>query len=274
MSSVSLLDGVAKGLGYLVGIASFSLYAPILIRIHCRKSETVQGLTISTWWLKVISYSCTLLYCYSHGYDLSTYIETLVISIEAGIILLLVFYYQQKQQQQPLHSKISFLTISILYILLLLLGLNGTLSEELISIGQAMATLLCTLAIVPQMIQNHLRKSSGDYSPITTILAILGNLVRTFTTIQLNNSDAMLLMTYVIPMTVYIMLLLQILYFGTVVEKQSLWEVLSSDVKTDTTPGSNNNDNDGNSFYSQTLNIDIDDGNDEPENDDNNHSLT
>ena len=44
----------AKGIGYLIGIGSLLLYTPIAIRI-CRQQHA-NGLVISTWWLKLISY--------------------------------------------------------------------------------------------------------------------------------------------------------------------------------------------------------------------------
>lgn len=48
---------LAEGLGYLIGAASVLLYTPIAVRIIRKK--TADGLTVSTWWLKLTSLTCT-----------------------------------------------------------------------------------------------------------------------------------------------------------------------------------------------------------------------
>ena len=51
------LKTLAEGLGYLIGAASILLYTPIAVRIL--RTKSADGLTVSTWWLKLTSYTCT-----------------------------------------------------------------------------------------------------------------------------------------------------------------------------------------------------------------------
>ena len=85
---------VARGLGYLVGAGSLLLYTPIAIRVY--RQQDASGLTLSTWWLKLASYTCTIVYSLANHYPISTYVETVIISGEALIILALVAFYQRR----------------------------------------------------------------------------------------------------------------------------------------------------------------------------------
>ena len=93
-----------------------------------------------------------------------------------------------------------------------------------------MSAILNTGALIPQFLLNNERQKAGDYSPITAGLASFGCLVRVFTTIQLANSDALLLASFGIAFILNSALFAQIIYLGTMVEKRSLGEVLSADV--------------------------------------------
>ena len=70
IAEVSATSVIAQGLGYVVGAGSLLLYTPIAIRI-CRQRDA-SGLTLSTWWLKLISYTCSDVYSFANGYLVST----------------------------------------------------------------------------------------------------------------------------------------------------------------------------------------------------------
>ena len=67
---------------------------------------------------------------------------------------------------------------------------------QIILFGQLSSAIINTAALVPQFYYNHSNKSKGDYSPLTCILAGVGCFIRIFTTVILNNSDLILLLTY------------------------------------------------------------------------------
>jgi mannose-P-dolichol utilization defect 1 len=212
---------VANGLGYLVGAGSLLLYTPIAIRITRQRSA--DGLTLSTWWLKVISYTCSDIYGYANGYNLSTYVETLVITIEAAVVLVLVAYFQM-----TLCHGIFYVPFAT-YLTLTVLAIAGFVPLSVISVGQAMSMVLNVGAILPQLRLNQQLKTSGDYSPITAALASGGCLIRLFTTITLNSADLLLLSGFGLALLTNMLLLGQILYYGTVVEGKTLAAVLTAD---------------------------------------------
>lgn len=218
------LDTIATILGYVVGAGSLLLYTPIAVRVLRRGSAN--GLTLSTWYLKLVSYTCSVIYAYSNGYDISTYAETIVIAVEAMVILLLVASYQRKIATAP------FVSFAVLYTTLTAwAALSGLVPTDVIAAGQAGSTILNTGAIVPQLRQNSRLSSSGDYSPVTASLASAGCFIRCFTTIQLNGSDPLLLAGYGIALILNAGLLLQILYYGVRTENQTIISVFLSDIK-------------------------------------------
>ena len=87
-------DALATGLGYLVGAGSLLLYTPIAFRVV--RQGSADGLTLSTWWLKIASYTASDLYALRNGYPIAQWAETLVITAEAAAVLILVATYQRR----------------------------------------------------------------------------------------------------------------------------------------------------------------------------------
>jgi mannose-P-dolichol utilization defect protein 1 len=217
---------IANGLGYLVGAGSLFLYTPIAIRI-CRQ-RSANGLTLSTWWIKVVSYTCSDVYGYANGYNLSTYAETVIILVEAAVVLVLVAYFQKKLFHR------TFAIPLAVYLAFTLVAVAGAAPMFLIAVGQAGSVILNAAAIVPQLQLNQKHQSSGDYSPITAALASAGCLIRLFTTVTLNNSDPLLLSGYAIALFINVILLGQIIYYGVYAEGKTVLAVLTADVSSST----------------------------------------
>ena len=216
-------SSIARGLGYVVGTAAVVLYAPIALRVI--RQGSADGLTLSTWWLKLTSYTCSIVYFMDKGYPFSTYSETVVLAAEATVILLLVAYFQQKLLD------LRFAGTLVVYTGAVVVALNGTPSEVL-ALGQAAAATINVFALAPQFALNYNAKTSGDYSPITASLAATGCAVRLFTTSQLAGGDPLLLGSFGLALFLNASLLLQIVYYGTRYEGKSLPAVFASDVYT------------------------------------------
>uniref|UniRef100_A0A7S2EU39 Mannose-P-dolichol utilization defect 1 protein homolog n=1 Tax=Trieres chinensis TaxID=1514140 RepID=A0A7S2EU39_TRICV len=220
--SVTDANSLAVNLGYLVAAGSLLLYTPIAVRVA--RQGSANGLTISTWWLKLSSYTCSDVYAFSKGYPLSTYAETLVITAESAVILLLVASVQKRFDAQ-------FAALASVYALILCWAIFGPAPPEVVALGQASSAVLNTGAIIPQLMLNAERRSPGDYSPVTAGLAALGCAIRLFTTVQLADSDPVLLGTFGVALLVNGTLLTQILYYGMAVRGQSLGSLLLADVR-------------------------------------------
>ena len=210
---------IARSLGYVVGVGSLLLYTPIGLRVY--RQRDASGLTLSTWWLKLISYSCSDVYSFRNNYPVSTYIETLIITVEASIVLGLVAYYQRRLDP-------AFACIAFFYVAACAWALTAA-PPEAIAFGQASATLLNTGALLPQLLQNYQRRSPGGFSPITAGLACAGCAIRLFTTIELTGSDPLLLAGFAAGLALNAILLAQIVYYGSVVDGKPLIKVLAAD---------------------------------------------
>ena len=213
----------ARALGYLVGFGSVLLYTPIALRIT--RQRQADGLVISTWWLKLAGYLLNLVYFVRKSYELSTYVESVVIALEAFLVLVLVAYYQKK------YTEGSFWVWTIALLVGTLYGL--TLAPlPLLASGQVLSAFVNIGALVPQFWHNFCRQQKGDYSPLTAGLAVTGCGIRLFTTKTLNGSDPVLLFTFFLAFLVNLGLLGQIIYYGVFVEGLTLWQVLAADVVT------------------------------------------
>lgn len=222
-SSLAVQQLIARGLGYLIGFGSLMLYTPIAIRV-CRQ-QRADGLVLSTWWLKLSSYLLSDMYYVRKGYELSTWAETLIITIEAAVVLGLVAFYQEHAKTPAFWCALVALLAAAVY--------GFTLCPEaVVATGQLTTVLLGAVSLLPQFWQNYARRSSGDYSPVTAGLATTGCVVRIFTTLTLNDGDPVLMLTFVSATLLNGALLGQIIYYGTRVEGLTLSQVLLSDVVT------------------------------------------
>ncbi len=220
---MSYQEPLAKGLGYLVGFGSIMLYTPIAVRLLRQKHA--DGLVMSTWWLKVCSYLLSDVYYFRKGYDLSTFSETLVITIEALVVLVLVAYYQKRFREKSFWVCGSTLGLFAVW--------ERTIAPEtLVATGQLGSAFVNVFALIPQFWHNYCTNTKGDYSPLTAGLALAGCGIRIFTTITLNGSDPVLMMTFLVAILTNAALLVQILYYGVAVEGLSFWQVLVADVVT------------------------------------------
>lgn len=220
----------------MIGAGSLLLYTPIGVRLV--RQGSADGLTLSTWWFKLVSYTCADVYAFTNGYDISTYIETLIITMEAFVILCLTAYYQQRLwNDHPFRGGIGM--YGCVTAAMLVFQPTG-----LIALGQGSSAILNVLALIPQFRMNAKDQTAGDYSPITASLATAGCIIRIFTTVQLAGSDPLLLGSFGLAAVLNCALLLQILYYGVMLEGKSVTSVMCADLKTPTTTTTTDDDDD------------------------------
>ena len=225
-SATLAADDVASALGYVVGAGSLLLYTPIALRIV--RTGNADGLTLSTWWLKLVAYTCSDLYCYSNGYPIAAYAETLVITLEAACILGLVAVYQDRLDTR-------FLVLALGCAAVASTTAAGGAPAEALALAQAGSTVLNTAALLPQLALNAERGSPGGYSPLTAGLACVGCTIRLFTTVQLTAGDPLLLAGYGLGLALNTAVLAQIYFYGVVVQGRPLVSLLSADFRSENT---------------------------------------
>jgi mannose-P-dolichol utilization defect protein 1 len=201
---------IAERLGYLLGIGSLALYTPILFRII--RNCNAEGIAMSTFWLKLVAYCCSDIYSISRGYPLSTYIEVLVLTLEAALVLVTVAYLQAKIDTV-------FVTAALALVLTCAWALVAAPIDSL-AFASIASTILNSGALVPQIILNARRGSSGDYSPLTAAIASGGCILRLFTVVRLSSSDPLLLINFGSSLALNCTLLAQLIWYSIIVEKR------------------------------------------------------
>ena len=212
---------VAHVLGWAVGLGSALLYAPIGVRVV--RQGAADGLTLSTWWLRTAAYTCGTLYAWANGYPFSTYCDTAFITWQAASLLVLVAFYQGRWDG-AFAGKLGLFAAATLW--------ATTLPPRALASAQVAYTILNVSAVAPQVALNWRRSSSGDYSPLTAGLAVLGSSVRIFTTLELAGGDRLLLAGFAASVAANGALLLQVVFYGTCREGHSLAQVFGADFKT------------------------------------------
>ena len=185
-----------------------------------REAGQCQRFDHISWWLKLCSYTASDVYCISRGFPISTFVETVVITVEAALLLGLVGFYQRRLDW-------SFLALGLLFVVSTTWALTDAPIETL-AFAQAGSTLLNTAALLPQINLNYQTKSAGDYSPVTAGLACTGCAIRLFTTTRLADGDILLLAGFALGLGLNALLLAQIIYFG-LGSGRRLASVLASD---------------------------------------------
>jgi mannose-P-dolichol utilization defect protein 1 len=86
--------------------------------------------------------------------------------------------------------------------------------------------------MVPRCFRSYIRISyvnHPDYSPVTAALGSGGCSIRLFTTVQLAGGDPLMLLNYGVALLLNLSVLMQVVYFGTMEEKQSLGSLFLAD---------------------------------------------
>ncbi len=125
---------------------------------------------------------------------------------QSGAILLLVCHLQGRLRTR------AFAAGAAAYAALLAAAAVG-LQPAVLTGMQLVSSVVVTSALLPQLLLNAQRKSSGGWSPLTAGLSTAGNAIRVFTTVQLTH-DALLLAGYTAGFLVNAALLAQILVYG------------------------------------------------------------
>ena len=192
---VSLL--FSKALGYSIVLASFMLKFPQILKIIQKKS--VEGISLTTFYMETLSFTLNGAYGVHRKMPLSTYGETLTISVQCILQVLLFWLYGSLSK---LHKLLVFLAFTTLWIL----PLYGELLPEPYAVYlpdsfwayiQVYNILMNVVTKYTQIKENYSNGSTGNLSFITNFLNLAGSVSRILTTLAELNDPA-LLASYVI----------------------------------------------------------------------------
>lgn len=168
---ITLLSTIV-GICVLIGSLLYKL--PQIIRVVRRRSAA--GISVLMYALETLGTSLSALYFARRAFPFSTYGEMVFIMIQNLVLLSLIVVYQRLPRAPAL-------LLAFLYVSLVITLLSPCVSLSCLVVLQLCSIPILNLARVPQLILNYRRKSTGELSPITLGLQLLGNIARIFTTV-------------------------------------------------------------------------------------------
>lgn len=174
----SVADVAARSLGWAVTAGSLTIYLPILIGILRRRSA--RGLSLSTWALQLCGYAAALVYPVRKRFPPSAYFETVALGVQS-VLVLGALVALEKPRGWPLACAACALVLCACA-----LGVRLAPLWALTAV-QAAAAVSVNGALIPQLVSNVRRRSSGGWSVITAALSTAGNGARVFTSVQLTS---------------------------------------------------------------------------------------
>ena len=174
-------DVVARVLGYSMGAGSLLLYSPIILKLLDQKRA--DGFSHETWIFTLIGLTAGVLYPFKKGFPISTYVEILILSIQSFGILGLVCSYKDMFREYVLGMGVYLAVVAALF--------KFTLTPSVLNSLQWVSMLVCNYAAIPQIMLTH-RTQKASWSPITSLMSMVGNSVRVFTTLQLTGDKLVL----------------------------------------------------------------------------------
>jgi len=177
-TAVAVVHLPAQVVGWVVIAGSCVRSVPQIMRIT--KNKSVAGISLLSFASELAAFLITIAYNVHFSYPLSTWGETLTNAVQHAILVGLIFFYNE---EVPLGVKA-----------LIVLGLSSGATFLLSPMcGDAMLRWLQSLVIiilavlgrVPQVVLNHRRGNSGELSFGSTLLSVIGNACRVYTTLAL-----------------------------------------------------------------------------------------
>lgn len=163
-------------------------------------------LSISTFVLSLLGYSCSMAYSRQKGFPISTYVETCLLCAQCCVMTVACAVLQRRSPWLLAVSAVVYAT-GMRYLMF------DAPPRRLLAALQAAATTLMTVSLLPQIAMNFKTRSGGQWSAITATLSVVGNAIRIFTTLQLTK-DKLLLGGFLLGWLLNSTLLWQVLAFA------------------------------------------------------------
>lgn len=126
--------------------------------------------------LETLGTTFSALYFARRSFPFSTYGENVFIMMQNVVLLTLIVFYNDL-------PRVPTVVLAVLYVSMVIALLSPVVPLSLLVILQFCSIPILNLSRVPQIMLNHREKSTGQLSPITLALSLIGNLARVFTTI-------------------------------------------------------------------------------------------
>ncbi|KAF9114290.1 hypothetical protein BGX27_011268 [Mortierella sp. AM989] len=177
---------ISKGLGFGIVAGGAIVKVPQIIKIV--QARSAQGLSLISYLLETLACVIGLAYNIRLNHPLSTYGETFFVTIQNLIILGLMLHYSGRSTTAVVILS-SFLFLgNILVRTSQFTEIDGTVittafvSQGALAVLQATTIPINLVSKVPQIIENHKNRSTGQLSAFTVFNYFAGSLARVYTT--------------------------------------------------------------------------------------------
>ncbi|KAF9434282.1 hypothetical protein BGZ76_008263 [Entomortierella beljakovae] len=224
--------GISKGLGLGIVAGGAIVKMPQIFKIV--KAQSAQGLSLSSYLLETLSCVIGLAYNVRLGHPLSTFGETFFVTIQNLIILGLMLRYAGK----PFHALILLTSYLLLGSVLVRttqfvqpdgsVANVGLISGDILAYLQAVTIPINLISKIPQIVENHKNKSTGQLSAFAVFNYFAGSLARVYTTLT-EVDDVLILSGFLLSTSFNCILALQMaLYWNNTAEQTTKGEKAGS----------------------------------------------
>ena len=170
-------DVAASVLGYAVIGGSVLRSVPQIVRMT--KARSAEGVSFVANYVELLAFTVILAYNLSRGFPFSTYGEVVFCWAQDVAIVALVLWFtahMTKRQGAVVAASVAAWSWFLF---------SGACGPALLLALQACTMPAMGLGRIPQIVLAHRNGGTGELSLITSLLNVIGNVIRIFTTIQL-----------------------------------------------------------------------------------------
>lgn len=143
--------------------------------------------------LETVGTTFSAVYFFRRGYSLNTYGEVVFILLQNAIILSQIVVYENFPRMRAV-------AVAAVYGCVVALLLSSLAPLKMLMTLQVAAIPILNFARIPQILLNYRRKSTGELSPVTLGLQVIGNIARVFTTLA-SVGDMLMLLAVLVSTT-------------------------------------------------------------------------
>lgn len=201
---------VSRFLSYTVVGMSVFMKLPQITAIFM--TGNTKGVNLKTYWLESGSYLISFSYGYTHGYHISTYVETVLLVIQSAAIIVLVIYYDKKWTlENALYTSVA--------LGLIVPTLMGLIPHFLLSILLSLTLPLAVFSKLTQITTIYQIKSRGNVSILTWSLAAYGCFARLFT-VYVELGDMQIFFNFFVSSMLNAVVVIMCFYYGDELQKK------------------------------------------------------
>ena len=169
---------ISKGLGYGIIIGAALVKAPQVFNIVLAKSG--KGILASMFYMECFMHIISGCYNIHLASPFSVYGENFCLLVQNILLIVLLWVYERRATTDTSKVIISFIIVNSL----LILWLDIFVPEYIWKLLMNIQIFMVAYSRIPQILENHRTKFTGELSSVMFLLNTLGNLARTFTFIK------------------------------------------------------------------------------------------